>query len=94
MVIIPIQHCLVRLRTQLNAQVNPDEFYVFKPTLEQDKNAVVGRTLGSKKVKMVYAKEVTSYTDGSFMTVEIPIESSGCQGGSEIVETDEAERGR
>ncbi|CAK0877094.1 unnamed protein product, partial [Prorocentrum cordatum] len=36
--------------------VNPDEFYVFKPTLEQGKEAVVSKTMGSKLVKMVYSK--------------------------------------
>eukprot|EP00469_Lotharella_globosa_P014717 CAMPEP_0167828766 /NCGR_PEP_ID=MMETSP0112_2-20121227/11670_1 /TAXON_ID=91324 /ORGANISM="Lotharella globosa, Strain CCCM811" /LENGTH=904 /DNA_ID=CAMNT_0007732153 /DNA_START=111 /DNA_END=2825 /DNA_ORIENTATION=- len=42
--------------TVVGGTVNPDEFYVFKPTLEQGKKAVVGRNLGSKMVKMVYAK--------------------------------------
>ncbi|HUW98658.1 MAG TPA: phosphoenolpyruvate synthase [Acidiferrobacter sp.] len=35
--------------------VNPDEFYVFKPSYIQGKRMVLRRTLGSKKVKMVYA---------------------------------------
>mmetsp|Transcript_14399 Transcript_14399/g.20105 ORF Transcript_14399/g.20105 Transcript_14399/m.20105 type:complete len:923 (-) Transcript_14399:340-3108(-) len=43
--------------TVVGGTVNPDEFYVFKPTLEQGKDAVIGRTLGSKKVKMVYSEE-------------------------------------
>ncbi|MBI5557921.1 MAG: phosphoenolpyruvate synthase [Deltaproteobacteria bacterium] len=34
--------------------VNPDEFYVFKPTLKQGKKPIVGRRLGSKEMKMVY----------------------------------------
>jgi pyruvate,water dikinase len=34
--------------------VDPDEFYVFKPTFEAGHRAVLRRTLGSKKVKMVY----------------------------------------
>mmetsp|Transcript_39734 Transcript_39734/g.86743 ORF Transcript_39734/g.86743 Transcript_39734/m.86743 type:complete len:904 (-) Transcript_39734:167-2878(-) len=40
--------------TVVGGTVNPDEWYVFKPTLEQGKNAIVGRTMGSKKIKMVY----------------------------------------
>jgi pyruvate,water dikinase len=36
--------------------VDPDEFYVFKPTLKEGKRAVLRRTVGSKKVKMVYAE--------------------------------------
>ncbi len=37
--------------------VNPDEFYVHKPTLKQDKPAVIRRNLGSKMVKMVYSDD-------------------------------------
>ncbi len=35
--------------------VNPDEFYVHKPTLAADRPAIVRRNMGSKKVRMVYA---------------------------------------
>lgn len=35
--------------------VNPDEFYVFKPTLDQGKRPIIKRKLGTKDVKMVYA---------------------------------------
>jgi pyruvate,water dikinase len=35
--------------------VNPDEFYVHKPTLAQGKPAVVRRNLGSKAIKMIYS---------------------------------------
>jgi pyruvate,water dikinase len=35
--------------------VDPDEFYVFKPTFEAGKRAVLRRSLGSKQIKMVYA---------------------------------------
>ncbi len=34
--------------------VNPDEFYVFKPTLKQGKRPIVGKRLGSKEMKMIY----------------------------------------
>ncbi|MGB5855674.1 MAG: phosphoenolpyruvate synthase [Oceanisphaera sp.] len=36
--------------------VNPDEFYVHKPTLKAGRPAVVRKTLGSKLQKMIYAK--------------------------------------
>ncbi|OLQ74500.1 phosphoenolpyruvate synthase [Photobacterium proteolyticum] len=36
--------------------VNPDEFYVHKPTLQAGNPAVVRRTFGSKQIKMVYAE--------------------------------------
>lgn len=35
--------------------VNPDEFYVHKPTLRSGKPAIVRRNMGSKKIRMVYA---------------------------------------
>ncbi|MGE1066547.1 phosphoenolpyruvate synthase [Pantoea agglomerans] len=35
--------------------VNPDEFYVHKPTLAADRPSIVRRNMGSKKVRMVYA---------------------------------------
>jgi pyruvate,water dikinase len=36
--------------------VDPDEFYVFKPTFRQGHRTVLRRRLGSKEVRMVYAK--------------------------------------
>ncbi|EWS78686.1 phosphoenolpyruvate synthase [Xylella taiwanensis] len=35
--------------------VNPDEFYVYKPTLKTGKPAILRRTLGSKLMRMVYS---------------------------------------
>ena len=35
--------------------INPDEFYVYKPTLRLGKPAILRRTLGSKKLRMVYS---------------------------------------
>ncbi|MEZ5543844.1 MAG: phosphoenolpyruvate synthase [Lysobacteraceae bacterium] len=35
--------------------VNPDEFYVYKPTLREGKPAVVRRQIGSKQIRMVYS---------------------------------------
>jgi pyruvate, water dikinase len=40
--------------------VNPDEFYVFKPTLRANKPAILRRTLGSKMQKMVFGTEATA----------------------------------
>ena len=36
--------------------VDPDEFYVFKPTLEAGHRAVLRRVLGAKELKMLYAR--------------------------------------
>lgn len=37
--------------------VNPDEFYVFKPTLREGKPAVLRRSLGAKQQRMVYSDQ-------------------------------------
>ncbi|MGE5368275.1 MAG: phosphoenolpyruvate synthase, partial [Chloroflexota bacterium] len=35
--------------------VDPDEFYVFKPTYAQGKRAILKRSLGPKKIKMIFS---------------------------------------
>jgi pyruvate,water dikinase len=42
--------------TVVQGAVDPDEFYVHKPTFRQGYRAVLRRALGAKKVKMVYAE--------------------------------------
>jgi len=39
--------------------VDPDEFYVHKPTFELGYRSILKRQLGSKKIKMVYASDTT-----------------------------------
>ncbi|MDL2122651.1 MAG: phosphoenolpyruvate synthase [Deltaproteobacteria bacterium] len=34
--------------------VNPDEYYVFKPTLKEGKRPIVSKRVGSKELKMIY----------------------------------------
>jgi len=52
--------------------VNPDEFYVFKPTLRDGHAAILRRTLGSKLQRMIYDP------DGSGVhTEETPVELRG-----------------
>jgi len=38
----------------VQGKVNPDEFYVFKPTLKKGYNSIIGKKLGSKEIKMIY----------------------------------------
>ena len=40
--------------TVVQGAVNPDEFYVHKPTLDAGRPAVLRRNLGSKAIKMIY----------------------------------------
>ena len=46
--------------TVVQGQVNPDEFYVHKPTLAAGRPAVLRRNLGSKAVKMIYGSKATA----------------------------------
>ncbi len=41
--------------TVVQGAVNPDEFYVYKPSLRAARPAILRRTLGSKTLKMVFA---------------------------------------
>lgn len=52
--------------TIVQGSVNPDEFYVYKPTLAAGKPAVLRKNLGSKLIKMVYDQENT------VTTVDVP----------------------
>lgn len=56
--------------TVVQGAVNPDEFYVYKPTLKQNAPAILRRTLGSKAIKMVYQGEGS--TKKAVLTVKVP----------------------
>ena len=36
--------------------VNPDEYYVFKPTFKQDYRSIIKKNIGAKKIKMIYGR--------------------------------------
>lgn len=56
--------------TVVQGAVNPDEFYVHKPTLEAGKLAILRRSCGSKAIKMIYGE---NHAHGkSVQTVEVP----------------------
>ena len=40
----------------VQGKVTPDEFYVFKPTLEEGYKPIISKKLGSKEIKMIYAQ--------------------------------------
>jgi pyruvate,water dikinase len=43
--------------TVVQGAVNPDEFYVHKPTFEAKRPAILRRNLGSKAIKMIYSQQ-------------------------------------
>ena len=50
--------------------VNPDEFYVFKPSLEAGKKAIVKRGIGQKAVKMIYTDDTALGKSIEFVDVD------------------------
>ena len=50
--------------------VDPDEFYVHKPTFEQGYRTVLKRTLGAKKIKMIYSDGSTRESTRNIVTSE------------------------
>ena len=57
--------------TVVQGAVNPDEFYVFKPTLRAGKAAVIRRNLGSKLLRMEFAPPGSAHL---VQTVDTPLE--------------------
>ena len=58
--------------TVVQGAVNPDEFYVHKPMLEQGKAPIIRRNIGSKLIKMEFTSEAKA--GRSVKTVDVPIE--------------------
>jgi pyruvate, water dikinase len=56
--------------TVVQGSVNPDEFYVFKPTLAMGKASVIRRNIGSKLIKMEFSNEPGKFTRTLDTTVE------------------------
>lgn len=57
--------------TIVQGAVNPDEFYVFKPTLAAGKYAIIRRSLGSKLIQMQFT---APGEPGRVKTVDVPLE--------------------
>jgi pyruvate, water dikinase len=57
--------------TVVQGAVNPDEFYVYKPTLRSGHAPILRRTLGAKAIKMVYADAASN---DRVKTIDVPVE--------------------
>jgi pyruvate,water dikinase len=57
--------------TVVQGAVNPDEFYVFKPTLASGKYPIVSRRIGSKLLKMEFDAQRTE--GRAVRTVDVPV---------------------
>lgn len=51
--------------------INPDEFYVYKPSLEANKKAIIQKQLGSKQQKMLFAEAGNKLQTQSVVTVPV-----------------------
>jgi pyruvate,water dikinase len=61
--------------TVVQGAVNPDEFYVHKPTLKAGKRAVIRRNLGSKLIQMVFSTAEEKKASGKLVkTTDVPTE--------------------
>ena len=58
--------------TVVQGSVNPDEFYVHKPLLAKNKPAIVRKSIGSKKIKMIFSED----TKAGLSTQTVDVEES------------------
>ena len=56
--------------TVVQGAVNPDEFYVHKPLLKKGMHSIVRRTIGSKKVKMIFSEDTKAGLSTKIVDVE------------------------
>lgn len=56
--------------TVVQGAVNPDEFYVHKPTLKSGKPAILRKTMGSKLIKMTFTEQAQA--GKSVQVVDVP----------------------
>lgn len=54
--------------------ISPDEYYVFKPTLRQGKNAIVQKKTGSKAKTMVYSEALDHQPSVGIANVDTPMD--------------------
>lgn len=57
--------------TVVQGSVNPDEYYVFKPTLREGYRSIISKAVGEKEIKMIYSEEGTK---NPTRTVNVPEE--------------------
>lgn len=72
--------------TVVQGAVNPDEFYVHKPTLNADKPAIVRKTLGGKAIKMVYTDDSDHGKSVATIEVDMQLRQQFCINADEVQE--------
>ena len=72
--------------TVVQGAVNPDEFYVHKPTLESGKPAIVRKNIGGKAIKMIYTDDTEHGKSVETIEVEMSQRQQFCITNDEIEE--------
>jgi len=72
--------------TVVQGAVNPDEFYVHKPTLEANRPSILRRNMGSKMIKMVYGADSSVGRSVETVKVEPEERSRFCITDDEVIE--------
>ena len=72
--------------TVVQGAVNPDEFYVHKPTLEAGRPAILRRNLGSKAIKMIYGEEAKAGKSVKTVDVDRADRARFCLSDAEVTE--------
>jgi len=72
--------------TVVQGAVNPDEFYVHKPTLEAGKQAIVRKNIGGKAIKMVYTNDEGHGKSVKTIEVEMAQRQQYCISNDEVQE--------
>jgi len=72
--------------TVVQGAVNPDEFYVHKPLLAEGKPAIVRRSIGSKKIKMIFSEDTKAGLSTRTIDVEDKLANEFCISDEDILE--------
>ncbi len=72
--------------TVVQGAVNPDEFYVYKPTLDTATSSILLKNRGSKLIKMVYADGSTPHEAVATVEVEPEARARFCIDNTQVME--------
>lgn len=72
--------------TVVQGAVNPDEFYVHKPSLANGKHAIVRKTIGGKAIKMIYTNDTSHGKSVAMVDVDMSERQQFCIGNDEVQE--------
>ena len=70
----------------VQGSVNPDEFYVHKPLLSEGKPAIVRKSIGSKKIKMIFSKDTKAGLSTETVDVDDELANSFSINDNDIIE--------